>query len=271
MNNTKRSPFSQFDPNYYKTLKTISASKAEEYRQQVTKAKRNTIDLWERFQNRESFPQENEIRVITPQPQTPLRKEGTIDLAEQFSKGRDAFADKPEPNQIPGSTVAPTPSVDLSQLIENPWVTESELLAEAGITPRDPEDKTWDAQSEDKEVADESEEQEDVKDTDVLNNEDQENSDEKTTEETQEESQETEAVSEIAKTEENSDEEVTAETATVTADIEKQKQQPNQLPSTNTNIDRENAIAVLKANWHHVPGNIGTETAVNKAKELWLL
>lgn len=49
MQTTKKSPFTQFDPNYYATLRKVSFAKAEEYRQTVIQGTKNTIDLGARF------------------------------------------------------------------------------------------------------------------------------------------------------------------------------------------------------------------------------
>lgn len=134
MQTTKKSPFSQFDPNYYATLRKVSFAKAEEYRKTVIQGTKNTIDLGARF-GQEPL-NELAVRGITPENKDGMEKReilkarGGIDLAEQFEQGKLGAGNPLETNP---EVLRQEPSIDLSLLITDPGaINEDEIL---GIKP----------------------------------------------------------------------------------------------------------------------------------------
>lgn len=130
MQTTKKSPFSQFDPNYYATLRKVSFAKAEEYRKTVIQGTKNTIDLGARF-GQEPL-NELAVRGITPENKDGMEKReilkarGGIDLAEQFEQGKLGAGNPLETNP---EELKQEPSIDLSLLITDPGaISEEEIL-----------------------------------------------------------------------------------------------------------------------------------------------
>lgn len=147
MQTTKKSPFTQFDPNYYATLRRVSFAKAEEYRQTVIQGTKNTIDLWERF-GKESI-NELAVRGISPENKDGMEKREIlkarwgIDLAEQFEKGTLGIGNPLEENP---EEKKQEPSIDLSLLITDPGAINEEDIF--GINGNEEEDNGNETSSE---------------------------------------------------------------------------------------------------------------------------
>lgn len=232
MQTTKKSPFTQFDPNYYATLRRVSFAKAEEYRQTVIQGTKNTIDLWERF-GKESI-NELAVRWISPENKDGMEKREIlkarwwIDLAEQFEKGTLWIGNPLEENP---EEKKQEPSIDLSLLITDPGViNEEEIL---GITPNLTDE--FDDQSEENNEEETDEESEDE------------------AEKSEDEENETEDIWEIA----NEWNEKYVTTAS----------NPIELWES----ERKYIIDQLKARWQFVPWNIWNGKLVEKAKNAWIL
>lgn len=157
MQTTKKSPFTQFDPNYYKALKRISFAQAEVYRQSVVRWTKNTIDLW-----KQEDVSELKIRWINEADPDRTREENaraiqnqrvawSIDLAEAFESGKlpenDLHTAKGKEimewvERLKQETQAP---IDLSWLLD--WtITEEEVNAQLWIAP---EEEEWEEEIDD--------------------------------------------------------------------------------------------------------------------------
>lgn len=166
MQTTKKSPFTQFDPNYYATLRKVSFAKAEEYRQTVIQGTKNTIDLGARFG--QEPVNELAVRGITPENKDGMEKReilkarGGIDLAEQFEQGKLGAGNPLETNP---EVLRQEPSIDLSLLITDPGaINEDEIL---GITPNLTDEGNDQSEEETAEGAEWTSEEESGDDTDV--------------------------------------------------------------------------------------------------------
>lgn len=150
MQTTKKSPFTQFDPNYYATLRKVSFAKAEEYRQTVIQGTKNTIDLGARFG--EEPVNELVARWITPENKDGIEKKaiykarGAIDLAEQFENGTLGAGNPLEENPEDLQQEQP---IDLSLLITDPGaISEEDILGIPTTEQEDNDETSEDSQTE---------------------------------------------------------------------------------------------------------------------------
>lgn len=139
-----KSPLSEFNADYYNNLKRISFETAEAYRLEVTKPKKETIDLGAIHGDRmQKKPSEREIRWID-QPE-PLKVTGTwspetVDLGAKFHDRQTEDTAKADEvlNGAPQSV--PTPPVadpdEVSSIQQKTDLSEAELQA----TPDNPVD-----------------------------------------------------------------------------------------------------------------------------------
>lgn len=150
MQTTKKSPFTQFDPNYYKALKRISFAQAEVYRQSVVAWTKNTIDL-----GKQEEVSELKIRGINEADPDKTKEENaraiqtqriawSIDLADAFTSGKlpenDLHASKGKDiqEQVERLKLETQTPIDLSWLVD--WtLTEEEVNAQLWITPEEVE------------------------------------------------------------------------------------------------------------------------------------
>lgn len=238
MQTTKKSPFTQFDPNYYATLRKVSFAKAEEYRQKVIQGTKNTIDLGANY-GKEPV---NELvaRGITQENQDGLEKRellkarGGIDLAEQFDNGMLGVGNPLESNP---EELKQEPSIDLSLLITDPGaITEEQILGRPPLPEENEETEDNESETEDNESGEGAEESQ---------------------LEEGEEDNESEATEE---TNEGSDTDVpTKEAEATTISIEL------------TETERKHILDQFKARGQFIPTNIGSEKLYNKAKEAGIL
>lgn len=185
MQTTKKSPFTQFDPSYYKALKRISFAQAEVYRQSVVAWTKNTIDLWKQEDVSElkirgineadpDKTKEANARAIQSQ-----RIAWSIDLADAFMSGKlpenDLHTAKgkeilEEVERLKQETQAP---IDLSWLLDG-TITEEEVNAQLWNTGEQEElEETIDDGKTDIPTTEElpEEEKDSGNDTDVTTNE----------------------------------------------------------------------------------------------------